>query len=218
MRIKENKKLTDILKLGLVLILLFMVIRLFMFQNHHITRDDMFGTLRPGDIVLVNTMTYSYSTIEPGDLVYLKDPFSMDEKVIRRVAAIGGQTLEIRDKIVYVDSIPVAEPAEVKYSDERIFPSEFSNRDNLGPIQIPSGKVYLLADNRDTGTDSRLWGPVSESEIIGKSSRIILTWKPDPDVPEFKSPYITPLVKIVFHTIFHFPNRLDWDRIGMDLG
>ena len=82
--------------------------------------------------------------------------------------ATEGQTIEIKDKLLYVDSQLVPDMEGVHYSDNRIFPQAVSTRDNDGPFQVPSGRLFVLTDNRDECSDSRHWGFIDSSDVIGK--------------------------------------------------
>jgi signal peptidase I len=217
MRIKETNKAIEYLKIAVIIALVLMVARLFMFRAFLVADNDMEDTIRAGDLVFVNMLSYKYSSMEPGDLVLINNPIVMGKNTIRRVVATGGQVVEIRDKTLYVDSVAVVEPSGIKFSDEVIYPEEFALRDNFGPVHVPSGQVFVMADNRDSANDSRLWKSVPVDDIIGEALVVVLSWKPDPDAPRFESPYIIPLFEILWHDIIMFPGRIDWGRVGAGL-
>ncbi|MCP4631889.1 MAG: signal peptidase I [candidate division Zixibacteria bacterium] len=215
---KDKKRIIRvlyILKFIAIVILLMVAVRLFIAQNYHVVSADMGDTLMQGDIVLVSKLAYSYASINSGDIIVFNHPYMVGRKIIRRVVAVEGQMLEIKDKLLYVDSKPVPDYLGIKYDDENIFPKEYSLRDNFGPIQIPSGYVFVMSDNRDSGDDSRMWGGVGIKQITGKAKIVLFNWDPGPDSPVFESPYITPLLKIFWHNIIHFYERIDWSRVGV---
>ena len=94
---------------------------------------------------------------------------------IKRVIGVGGDKIEIKDKIVYVNGNALVESYAV-YKDKRIVPEAYSVRDNSGPFIVPRGKFFVMGDNRDQSQDSRFWGYVDMSEIKGNAFIIYWSW------------------------------------------
>jgi len=214
---KRPSRSAEILKSIVVLILLIIAVRLFIFKFVEIDDDSMANTLLPGDVVGVNVLSYAYSNPLPGDIVLLKHPLIMEESLIRRVAAVEGQIVEIRDKKLFVNDKPVEDTKGIRFVDYRIFPSAISARDNYGPIQVPSGTVFILCDDRDMYPDSRIWGFINVSEIIGKTSLIVYSWKPDPNAPQIENSYLTYFVRAAFYYTTHIFSQPDWERCGISI-
>jgi len=150
-------------------------------RSYKMVASSMEPTLQKGDRVFVNKYAYS-SKIQPkrGDVIAFIFPEDTSKDFIKRVVAIPGDKVEIRDRIVIVDGKPVV-------GDYVIFSGNNDNvmrRINNKPeIIIPENKYYVLGDNRDKSYDSRFWGFVDRNAIIGKamfiyyssdSNRIIL--------------------------------------------
>src|SRR2546425_874873 len=93
--------------------------------------------------------------------------------VLAVLLTVVGQTLEIRDKVLYVDGKAQVEPYVI-HSDDRVLPKEISARDNFGPTVVPRGHIFMMGDNRDNSHDSRFWGPLPLNLIKGKA--MILYW------------------------------------------
>ncbi|MBI3754455.1 MAG: signal peptidase I [Deltaproteobacteria bacterium] len=94
---------------------------------------------------------------------------------IKRVVAVGGDTVEVRNKIVYVNGSPLADNHGVNI-DPDIYPAGTEVRDNFGPYKVPEGSVFVMGDNRDRSYDSRYWGSVKLSEIKGEAFIIYWSW------------------------------------------
>jgi len=219
-RAKEKKKgrgrgfsrKSEIIKAVSLLILIAAVLRIFIVFPMRLPDESMQSGYYDGDFILTNKLSYKFSQPEVGDVVIFEHPFRPEEKLARRIVAIEGQTVEIVGKMVYVNDEPFSEPTTVTHSDYRILPSEFSHRDYCPPQQVPSGQIYVLADNRDQSEDSRDFGFIDVSKVRGKGMFVYFSWAPDPNAPRWESPYITPAIQIFFYNLFHFPSRIRWDR------
>ncbi len=107
---------------------------------------------------------------------------------IKRVVGVGGDTIEVKDKVVYVNGTALSEQYTV-FKDNRI---EIGQRDNFGPFTVPRRSFFVMGDNRDQSYDSRFWGIVDMEEIKGKA--FIMYWSWDKNGS--------------------FINKVRWNRIG----
>ncbi|MGN6483709.1 MAG: signal peptidase I [Thermomicrobiales bacterium] len=96
-----------------------------------------------------------------GDIVVLHPPVTSDSPYVKRVVALPGETIGFHDGIVFVNGEPLAEP----YIDGAI---TFCHNDQWCSLTVPADSVYVLGDNREHSSDSRAFGPVKISEIVGK--------------------------------------------------
>jgi len=94
---------------------------------------------------------------------------------IKRVIGVGGDRIEVRNKRLYVNSIPLDEPYAI-HNDLNI---EGPPRDNFGPFTVPRGSFFVMGDNRDQSYDSRFWGVVDMDEIRGKAFIFYWSWDSD---------------------------------------
>ena len=141
------------------------VIRSFVAQPFVVEQQSMVPTLYPRERVLVSRFTYNFSKISRGDIVTLDAP-NGDKVLIKRVIAVEGETVEVRNGSVYINHKLIEEPYLVKIRD-------FSN---YGPMEIPENHVFVMGDNRPNSGDSRYFGPVTDDSIIGKA--FLVYWPP----------------------------------------
>ncbi len=151
-------------ELVLMVVLAFVLatgIRTFVVQPYVIPTGSMIPTIGIGERVLANKFVYRFQTPQQGDIVVFDDPTGSVPTLIKRVVAVGGQTIDIQDSAVYVDGKKLDEPyAHAKPSE----PGEV-----LLPLKIPEGQVWLMGDNRTNSHDSRWFGPQPVSIIHGKA-------------------------------------------------
>ncbi len=179
-----------------IAVLLTLVVRAFVVQAFRIPTGSMMDTLLIGDFLFVNKFLYGarvpftdvrlpeVRSPQPGDIIVFKYPGDLKRDFIKRCIAVGGQTVEIRDKVVYVDGVPVDEPYVI-HTDVRVFPKEISPRDNMDPVYVPRGYVFMMGDNRDNSHDSRFWGPLDENLIKGKALILYWSWNGERHLPRF---------------------------------
>jgi len=196
-------------KSGVYALVLFLVIRTFLVQAFKIPSGSMEKTLLIGDFLLVNKLVYGPviplidvhlpSLREPkrGDILVFKYPLDQSLDFVKRCVAAAGDTVEMRDKILYVNGESQTEPY-VQHIDRRILGDPRGNpgrqvrgsyfpmkRDNFGPIVVPDGKYFVLGDNRDNSRDSRFWGYVDRELIKGTPLVIYFSWDHDVFAPRF---------------------------------
>jgi signal peptidase I len=94
---------------------------------------------------------------------------------IKRIVAVGGDTVEIKDKKVYVNGRALSEPYKI-HNDRLILTADASKRDNFGPVTVPRNKFFTMGDNRDNSHDGRFWGFVDMDDIKGEAFIIYWSW------------------------------------------
>jgi signal peptidase I len=134
-------------------------------QAFWIPSPSMTPTLERGDRVLVNKLSYKTHDVHRGDVIVFERPpgASQDDNgikdLIKRVVAIGGDTIEGVDGAVYVNGERIEEP----------YLEDSTPTDNLPRQQIPEGHVFVMGDNRTNSEDSRVFGPIDEDTIVGRA-------------------------------------------------
>lgn len=184
---KKKSALRENIEAIAVAIVLALFIRTFIVQAFKIPSGSMQPTLQIGDHILVNKFIYGVklpfvgTTIIPiaepkrEDIIVFKFPEDPDKDFIKRVVGVAGDTVEMRDKRLYVNGELQQQDFAV-YTDPRILPRRFQPRDNFGPITVQEGTVFVMGDNRDHSYDSRFWGFVDLDEVKGKAFIIYWSW------------------------------------------
>jgi signal peptidase I len=171
----------------LIALLLALFIRTFVVQAFKIPSGSMQNTLLIGDHILVNKFIYGVknpfndNTLIPlkqparRDIVVFKYPVNPTQDYIKRVIGVQGDTIEIKNKKVYVNGEPQEEPYAM-FLDNNILPANVQVRDNMGPITVPENSLFVMGDNRDNSYDSRFWKFVNLKSVKGKAFILYWSW------------------------------------------
>lgn len=130
-------------------------------------------TILIGDRVIAGLKYYDHHSPKRGDIIALKYPENPSRTLIKRVIAIENDTIESKDKTIYVNGKKLHEPY-VQHVDNAIMPRDKGPRDNFGPITVPKDKIFVMGDNRDESYDSRFWGFLDKNQI--KAKALYLYW------------------------------------------
>jgi signal peptidase I len=164
--------------IGLAL-LIALAVRSSVVQAFWVPSGSMLPTIQIGDHIFVNKLAYAVrlplvgtqlariGDLHRGDVVVFISPIDPSTDLIKRVIAVPGDTVEIRNKQLYVNGEKLPDP-HAYFSDSAIMPS--GHRDNMPPTQVPEGKFFVMGDNRDRSYDSRFWGFANISDIKGKAT------------------------------------------------
>ena len=152
-----------------------LLIRTFVVQAFKIPSGAMKQSILVGDHILVNKLTYDKSNPMRGDIVIFPFPEDPSKDFIKRIVAMGGETIVIVDKKVMINGNLLQEPYVI-HSDPRIIPKDLQPRDNFGPTNVPEDSLFVMGDNRDHSYDSRFWGLVERTAVKGKAINIYWSW------------------------------------------
>jgi len=200
------------LEIIILAILFTLLLRAYAIQAYKIPTITMENTLLQGDYTIGEKITYKLRSPQRGEILVFKYPLNRDKIFIKRCIAVPGDTVVVRDKLLYINGNAVPDYPGVKYTDPELLSAIYSNRDNCGPIIVPYGYIFVMGDNRDKSSDSRFWGSLPLKNIEAKPIFLYFSIAPDTDVPEWNSPLS--LFPIAFHYILNFPLRIRWSRIG----
>ena len=140
------------------------LLRTFVYQAYAIPSGSMETTIEVGDYVFAEKVSYYFSEPEVGDIVTFADPADATRTLIKRVVAVGGQTVRLVDGKVYVDGEPLDEP----YANGK--PSyPFTTSSVRFPYTVPEGYIWVMGDNRTNSQDSRYFGAIPLESVTGKA-------------------------------------------------
>jgi signal peptidase I len=156
--------LAEVVVLLAVAVVLALGIKTFVVQPFVIPSSSMVPTLQIGDRVLVNKFIYRFTQPKPGDVVVFTSPDNDNMDLIKRVIAVGGQSVQIRDGIVYVNGQARTEPF--------VNPEVRDTYTSAAPVKVPDGYVWVMGDNRTNSRDSRYFGPQPVKNLLGRAFAI----------------------------------------------
>jgi signal peptidase I len=169
----------------LVAVLLVGLVRAFAFQIFWIPSSSMVPTLGVYDRIVVQKVFFTWRDVREGDIVVFSHPpldhcgGPQEGDLVKRVIALPGQTIYSSGNSIYVNGQLLAEP--YLPHDDPLGPP-VPDASSQHPYRVPPGEFYMLGDNRADSCDSRYWGPVMGSSIVGK---VVLVWWHD-DRPDFR--------------------------------
>jgi signal peptidase I len=153
-------------------VLVAVIVRAFVFQTFFIPSTSMYPTLQPGDRIVVLKLE---TTPSPGQIVVFKRPPAENcggppvPDLVKRVIGLPGQTIQGEHGVVYINGKLLKEPwLPAKTSKSSPY------TDTFGPVKIPKGDYFMMGDNRTDSCDSRDWGPLPSSYIVGRA--VMLIW------------------------------------------
>ena len=223
----------EIIKQIVLVLVLFLLIRTFVVESFVISSGSMEDTLLVGDFLIVNKVAFGAATPgklpviglelprfrlpgydDPGrgEIVIFEYPLDRSLDFVKRCVAESGDTVQMRDKVLYINGVAQAEPY-VSHSETRMLRNEnrlfhvrnfdwqylylteeeknnhrepyLPTRDNFGPLVVPQGKYFCMGDNRDHSSDSRFWGFVDREQIKGRPIVLYFSWNSRHWLPRF---------------------------------
>jgi signal peptidase I len=167
-----------------VAVILALFVRTFVVQAFKIPTGSMENNLLIGDHLLVNKFVFAptltgferallpIDPIQRGDIMVFKFPKEPERDFIKRVIGLPGETVELREKTVYIDGKPLTEPYTRFFPDAMLSEAGLAGSDprrQFGPVTVPADSFFMMGDNRDNSEDSRFWGVLPRSYVKGKA-------------------------------------------------
>ncbi len=160
--------LLELLETLLLTLVIFMVVQLFVAQPYRVQQASMENTLMPDQYVLVDKVTPRFGDYHRSDIIVFNPPagWAADtdgSPFVKRIIAVGGDTIEIRGGGVYVNGTRLTEP--YLFGNE---PTELMNN-AVRSWHLKSDQLFVLGDHREDSRDSRDFGPIDKSSVIGRA-------------------------------------------------
>lgn len=152
----------EILESVVIAIILALIIRTFLFQFFWIPSRSMEPTLLIDDRIVVTRFSYWFSEPERGDVVVFKYPLEPKKDYVKRLIGLPGEKVQVINSKLYINDRLIEEP----YLPQGLDFGDF------GPIDVPPNKFFMMGDNRNNSSDSRVWGFVEKDLLIGKAQVI----------------------------------------------
>ncbi len=164
------------------------LIKSFLVQPFYIPTESMVPTIEVNDRVMVSKLSYRFGEPQRGDIAVFYSPLNGEDEsslpqqivrhvleavgirtasaddLIKRIVAIGGDTIEIKDSVLFINGTEVEEPYLLE---QGVMP-------DFGPEVVPEGTVFMMGDNRRISYDSRRFGPIDQEDLIGEA--VVRIW------------------------------------------
>ncbi len=185
-RVQGKKKSTfrEYTEAILIALVLAFIIRSFIVQAFKIPSGSMIPTLLVGDHILVNKFIFgpqipfttvrlfSFQKPERGEVVVFLEPTERKKDFIKRVIGLPGETIQVINRKVHINGKPLNDEGFAYYASSRFV----RGLDNFGPLKVPEDSYFMMGDNRENSSDSRVWGPVPFELMKGKAFMIYWSW------------------------------------------
>ncbi len=211
-----------------IAVILALFIRTFVVQAFKIPTGSMEENLLIGDHLLVNKFVFGPTASRPeravlpvgtlarGDVVVFKYPVEPDRDFIKRVIGLPGETIEVKEKKVYINGKPFQEPyvhflAPPAAQSELHEVTSFDVRERYGPVTVPANQYFVMGDNRDNSQDSRYWGFLPRENVKGKA--LVIYWSYEAEREDYQDEGAGATLKGLVSVFAHFFTRTRWDRM-----
>jgi signal peptidase I len=147
-------------------------------KAYKIPAGSMEPALLIGDHIIVDLSFYKDSNPQRGDVIVFEYPEDSSKDFIKRVIAVEGEQIYIKDKKIFINGRQIEDPWGV-YRDPNVISGKGSemSRDNFGQVTVPANAFFVMGDNRDKSFDSHFWGYVHLDKVKGKALYIYWSWE-----------------------------------------
>lgn len=160
----------DVIETVVVAAAIFVVVYLFLLQPHQVRGSSMEPNFKDGEYILTDKVSYRFNDPARGDIVIFKAPTDPDVDFIKRIIALPGEKVEIKNNTIFItnaqnpDGFALSEPYEI------LDPIDGGTHLREGKVvEVPEDNYFVFGDNRTHSFDSREWGPLPRKSIIGKA-------------------------------------------------
>jgi signal peptidase I len=171
----SSRWIVELVAVVVVAVLVAVLLRTFVVATYSIPSGSMEPTLQIGDRIVVDKLSYHLHGVDRGNIVVFTTPSNEDcagppvADLVKRVIGLPGETISLQDGSVSIDGRLLPEPYLPSDVRTDTYPGPSANGYSLHhPYRIPAGDVFVMGDNRPDSCDSRYWGPIKESTIVGQ--------------------------------------------------
>jgi signal peptidase I len=167
MNVRWRGCLLEIVETVVLTVLIFFLVQHFVAQPYQIMQVSMEDTLQPGQYVLVDKISPTFSDYKRGDVIVFQPPTGFQEDgqdipFIKRVIGVAGDLVEVHDNAVWVNGVKLNEPY--------VFDGQPTTPMNgQASWRVPKGDLFVMGDHREASQDSRVFGPIAKSTVIGRA-------------------------------------------------
>lgn len=144
---------------------IFASIYLLIAQFHKVSGNSMVPTLHSGDYLITEKVSYKFRNPKRGEIIVLRNPRDESQDFIKRIIALPGDVIEIKNDILYLNGQQLQENY---LPPDTLTPAGAFITEGT-PIKVADNQYFVLGDNRSHSSDSRDWGPVTKKEIVGRA-------------------------------------------------
>ena len=191
-----RRRAGEIVEALLAAVLLAAYARTFLVQPFRIPSSSMAPSLVAGDQLLVNRFVFGATRwrwetrLLPvrlprrGDVVVFRYPRDPRIPYVKRVLGVPGESVELRRRVLFVDGAALDERGYAHHADDDDEPESvavdpfYGRRDDFAPVTVPAASYFVLGDNRELSADSRFWGCVPRSHLLGRAFAVYWSWRP----------------------------------------
>lgn len=155
----------DIFQTIVISLAVFVILYQFAAQPHKVRGTSMEPNYHDGEYILTEKVRYYFEDPQRGDVVVFKFPNNKELDYIKRIVALPGETVSIRDNSIFIDGRELSEA----YLAPGTFTSGHSAISNGGSFNVPAGEYVVMGDNREHSSDSREWGAVPREDVVGRA-------------------------------------------------
>ena len=171
----RHQALVEWIVIVVVALVAALLIKTFAVQAFYIPSPSMYPTLKPGDRVLVNKLSYDFHSVHVGDIIVFRRPPKDDSPgindLIKRVVATGGETIDVNNCNIYINGKLELQPWLPKGYQDPSSPycTTWPSGTYSDPFVVPKGDFFVMGDNRKDSYDSRYWGPLPGDYVVGRA-------------------------------------------------
>jgi signal peptidase I len=154
----------DIFKIVVIAAAIVLPIRYFLFQPFIVKGDSMIPNFHSGDYIVVDEISYRFSSPKRGDVVVLKYPLDTTQRFIKRIIGLPGETVEIQNGKVDI----LKNGKDIRLNETTYLPNGLTTSGNVD-VTLKPGQYFVMGDNRPYSYDSRSWGILPKDDIIGRA-------------------------------------------------